>query len=139
MSIIQKAIAFAKEKHKGQLYGNGDYYAAHIIPVLVNAQCMELDKEQQIIALLHDTLEDTDTTFYELEEEFGCRVAQGVLSLTKTKGTNYNDYLQDVMSNEDSRLVKIADSMANLEACVYQQDFKRAQKYLKSLTVLTGE
>lgn len=137
--MIKKAIAFAKEKHEGQLYGDKDYFQAHIMTVLDNAVSVTCDEEIWIIALLHDTLEDTNTTYYELEEEFGCRVAQGVLSLTKTKGSDYNDYLQDVMSNDDSRLVKIADSMTNLEACLYQQEFKRAQKYLKSLTVLTGE
>ena len=86
MTLIQKAIQFAGEKHKGQVRrGTGLPYILHPIDVSVIFDANKTSKrrdELMCACVLHDTLEDTDTTFVELAEEFTPLVASVVLELT---------------------------------------------------------
>lgn len=86
MNLVLKAIKFADLKHEGQVRkGSGEKYVTHPVAVsyLVSAykQSKRLD-ELIVAAILHDTLEDTDTTFVELATEFTPLVASLVLELT---------------------------------------------------------
>lgn len=88
--LYQKAILFAGEKHKNQKFPNTEIpYIVHLSNVAMEV-IMAWSKHKNFdintavqIALLHDVLEDTDTTYEELEETFGNDVATGVLTLTK--------------------------------------------------------
>ena len=86
MKQVLKAIKFAQEKHFGQKRnGSGEEYFTHPLKVSYIAAHFKESKnfENLIIAsILHDTIEDTDTTFAELEEHFGMQVASLVFELT---------------------------------------------------------
>ena len=139
MTVI-KALEFAKRKHDGQKdKGGHDYYSEHILQVY-NLVLGRTEYEIPLmVAALHDTLEDTDTTYEELVETFGERVAKSVRVLTKPKDVEleYDEYIQRVKKDPYARVVKIADLMHNRDisriGSPTQKDYERTQQYTKSL------
>ncbi len=110
MKLYGKALIFAATKHAGHTRKNGDNYIIH--PIRVSQEVFT--ETQKAMALLHDTLEDTDTTYEELKKEFGVEIAHGVLVLTKTDDETYEEYIERVKTNPDATAVKIADISDNL-------------------------
>ncbi|HLO55473.1 MAG TPA: HD domain-containing protein [Saprospiraceae bacterium] len=127
--IYQKAILFATAKHQniGQTVPGTDLpYLVHLSNV-----SMEIIFASQFtssfdtgfavqLALLHDTLEDTDTTFEELSSIFSTSVADGVLALSKNKSLPKQDQLNDsiqriVLQPKEVWSVKLADRITNLQ------------------------
>lgn len=86
MNIVLKAIQFADKKHEGQTRkGSGEKYITH--PVAVSYLVASYKKSKRLdellaAAILHDTLEDTDTTFVEIAIEFTPLIAGLVYELT---------------------------------------------------------
>ena len=125
----QAAIKFAGEKHKNQLVpGSEANYLLHLSNVAMelllafqNEATFDLGTAVQL-ALLHDTLEDTDTTAEELTNQFGSRITKGVSALTKdetlaTKREKMEDSLNRILDAYlEVRLVKIADRITNLQS-----------------------
>ena len=109
-NIYSEALAFAARKHVGHKRTNGDNYIIH--PIRVSQEVKT--ETQKVIALLHDTMEDTDTTFSELFNLFGGEVADAVECLTRRKGESNEDYIERVKTNPDAVAVKIADICDNL-------------------------
>ena len=126
--LYQKAMMFAGEKHANQrVPGATANYLVHIsnvtMEVLVAYQFQknfDIDFAIQV-AILHDTLEDTDTSLDELEDLFGARIATAVEALTKkdnfsTKREKMLDSLHRVNQLEkEVGLVKLADRITNLQ------------------------
>ncbi len=86
MHEILKTISYASEAHKNQTRKNGGAYICHPVRVaeaLAEAGVQDLLTLQ--VALLHDTIEDTDTTYQDLYDLFGGAVADGVSELTDDK------------------------------------------------------
>jgi GTP diphosphokinase / guanosine-3',5'-bis(diphosphate) 3'-diphosphatase len=84
---IEAAYIFAEHAHQGQKRKSGEDYIIH--PVMVAEMVCEAqgDQESIIAALLHDTVEDTKTTFKTIEDLFGSHVTFLVKGLTKVKQT----------------------------------------------------
>lgn len=87
-----KALRFAAEKHIGQKVPGTDWaYLAHLSMVCMEIMAAfnhETDMDGDLavqVAILHDTIEDTDVTYEELKSEFGQHVADGVLPLPKMR------------------------------------------------------
>lgn len=124
--IYKKAFALAKEKHEGQKYGDKKYFDHHVIGVLnlVNEQ-LDLNSDIgltpqmfdifQCVALLHDTVEDSDITVEEIRKEFGDHIADAVYAITKKDEEDYNKYLMRVLVNPISLFVKLQDIKFNLK------------------------
>ena len=126
--LYQKAIQFAGEKHHNQkVPGSNSNYVLHLSNVAMEV-LMAYQNEPDFnlalaiqIALLHDTLEDTDTSFNDLETIFGFSIAEGVQALTKnntipTKSERMLDSLNRINSLEkEVGLVKLADRITNLQ------------------------
>lgn len=120
-----RAIAFAREIHRNQWYceEKGLTYKYHLQQVESVLYYFGFDEEQDpnlfATAWLHDTLEDTDTTYEDLEVRFGKVIADNVLALTKPKeGTREERFLATVpllKQREKALIVKIADRIANTE------------------------
>ena len=86
MTLLKNAELFAKAKHAGKLKKSGTTYSNHLENVVSRLKSLGvIDEEVLCAAWLHDILEDTDTSFDELFEKFGRRIAVMTLSLTKTK------------------------------------------------------
>ncbi|WP_299779014.1 HD domain-containing protein [uncultured Formosa sp.] len=124
----QKAIKFAGEKHsKQKVPGSSANYLLHLSNVAMEVLVAYQNKPDfdlvfaVQLALLHDTLEDTDTSFEALTNEFGLAIAKGVQALTKdvtfsTKRERMLDSLERINTLEkEVGLVKLADRITNLQ------------------------
>ena len=80
---LNRAYVFAMKKHGAQLRTSGDPYYSHPIEVAGILTKFRLDCNSIIAGLLHDTVEDTDTTVEEIKELFGPQVAAIVDGVTK--------------------------------------------------------
>lgn len=123
--LVIKAIEFAAKKHKGQeRRGSGLPYIVHPVAVMHLISKYKRDSkhwaELQCAALLHDTLEDTECTYTELEREFGPLVASIVMELTSDeemiKQMGKNEYLIDKMlkMSKYAFILKLVDRLANV-------------------------
>lgn len=128
LAFIFKAATFAAHKHKDQRRkGDGAPYIQHPLAVAeVLAQAGITDKEVIAAALLHDTVEDTGTKPEEIEAEFGPRVKRIVCDVSDDKALPKDERkrLQIVHSPhiaEDSKLVKLADKIANIRDIVHSK------------------
>lgn len=130
--LLGKVLVLATNAHAGQFDKGGKPYILH--PLAVMSLLNSDDEELQCIALLHDVIEDTKTTWKELEE-VGCtlRIIEAVRALTKMPGQSYDEYKEGVFQNKDAMLVKMADLRHNTDIRrlkgVSQKDIDRLAKY----------
>ena len=110
MNVYKRALEFAATAHAGQKRKNGDNYIIH--PIRVSQEVKTED--QKVIALLHDTVEDTEATLAEIREQFGDHVAFCVDLLTHRDNEPYDAYIQRVKKHPDAVQVKLADLADNL-------------------------
>ena len=129
--MLDKALAFATEKHKGQVDDSGKPYINHPIAVAEIVRCVTKDEEVIAAAFLHDVLEDTDATYEELKSEFGFRVADLVNEVTK-EGKNFFPRLH----TQRAVLLKLADRMHNISR-MEPWTQERQDKYIRN-TVFWG-
>jgi guanosine-3',5'-bis(diphosphate) 3'-pyrophosphohydrolase len=121
--LLLSALAFAAHKHRDQRRKDADAspYINHPIAladVLVNEGGVD---EPDVLcgALLHDTVEDTDTTREELETRFGARIAGIVLEVTDDKTLEKAERKELQVEHaahisREAKLVKLADKICNL-------------------------
>ncbi len=83
--LIERAYHKAEKAHAGQFRKSGEPYFTHCVEVALILAEMKLDAEAIAAALMHDLIEDTDTTFDQLKDEFGRSVADIVDGVTKFK------------------------------------------------------
>jgi guanosine-3',5'-bis(diphosphate) 3'-pyrophosphohydrolase len=120
---LLKALAFAAHKHKDQRRKDVESspYINHPI-MLADILCNEAhvtDSEVICAALLHDTVEDTDTTAVELEREFGAAIRDIVMDVTDDKRLGKAERKQRQIEHAvhisgKAKLVKLADKISNL-------------------------
>ncbi len=120
---ILKALAFAARKHRDQRRKGEDAspYINHPIG-LADVLCNEArvtDPVTICAALLHDTVEDTETTAAELEEQFGAKICAVVMEVTDDKRLPKLERKRCQVEHAGSlsqpaRLVKLADKICNL-------------------------
>ncbi|WP_321876760.1 HD domain-containing protein [Paraburkholderia bannensis] len=123
MNLLIRAAAFAAEKHRNQRRkdAHASPYINHPI-ALANVLSNEGDVNDQVVliaALLHDTLEDTETTAAEIETQFGLEVAQIVQEVTDDKRLPKAERKRLQIEHAahispQAKLVKLADKIANL-------------------------
>lgn len=110
--LLDKAALICVSKHAGQRDKMGCAYFQH--PMRVAMRCNT--DEEKMVALLHDTIEDTDVTAeYLLSEGFPQSVVDGVLSVTKRDEESYEDFVARAKQNPLGRIVKLHDLEDNLD------------------------
>lgn len=147
--IYQETIKFAGEKHKNQkVPGTESNYLLHISNVAMEIILAHKEKDDFDVnyavqlALLHDTLEDTNTEFIELEEKFGKKVALGVQALTKntnlsSKKERMTDSLNRINKLEkEVGAVKLADRITNLQEPPKHWDKDKILNYLNEAKLI---
>lgn len=123
--VIEKAVDFARQKHAGQVRASGEPYYTHPVEVASLLAGMKMDPATIITAILHDTLEDTNTTMDELKKNFGDDVANmvnGVSKLSRIEGQTLEgkqaeNFRKLVLAMSDDirvLLVKLADRLHNM-------------------------
>ena len=136
--MVIKAINYATEKHDGQKRLDGKPYITH--PLAVAEQVEGIP--ERIVAVLHDVLEDTDTTVQDLYREFGAEIALAVMFLTKDENEEYENYITrlKLAKNPLSTAVKIADLRHNLFTIENIPDLDKRKRlkdrYIRALQVL---
>lgn len=126
---VQRALDFAREKHKGQKRIGGAEYITHPVAVCEIVKAQGFGEDYQIAALFHDLLEDTDTTEAEILTYGNEAVLEAVKLLTKQKGYDMAEYIGAIRNNDIAFAVKSADRLHNLQcALVTSEEFKR--KYI---------
>lgn len=124
-------MEFARKRHKGQLDDNGeDYYKAHILPVFRTLDALTDDEALLAAALLHDTLEDTETSYEELVKVFGQEVADIVNEVTHEGAKDDYGFYFPRLYSQKGIMLKFADRLSNISR-MQSWDEKRKQQYLK--------
>jgi guanosine-3',5'-bis(diphosphate) 3'-pyrophosphohydrolase len=122
LSLLFKALAFSAEKHTKQRRKDIDKtpYINHPISLAnILAQRWVIDENVLCAAILHDTIEDTETTADELQEHFGEKITSIVLEVTDDKSLEKSVRKQKQVEHaasisHEAKLVKLADKIANI-------------------------
>lgn len=135
--LVAVADLVASLAHRGQVDRTGVPYIQHPRTVAGYVQTAE----QKVIALLHDTLEDTCLTEGDLRPVFGDEITDTVILLTHEESEEYGRYIQRVSQSRLASAVKLADLRHNMQLSrlpvVTEEDRKRIEKYKKAYAVLT--
>ncbi|UCH25065.1 MAG: bifunctional (p)ppGpp synthetase/guanosine-3',5'-bis(diphosphate) 3'-pyrophosphohydrolase [Trueperaceae bacterium] len=122
---LEEAYCLAEEAHRGMMRRSGEPYIIHPVAVTALLAEMHLDVDALIAGLLHDTVEDTDVTFEQIEERFGPvvrRIVEGETKISKLAVRAYEDeqsenlrqMLLAMVSDVRIILVKLADRLHNM-------------------------
>ena len=146
MSLIEKAIEYAQNKHADQKRKDGSPYIIHPLAVAEVVVEMGLDQDAILGALLHDCIEDTDASHDDISKLFGETVAELVEGVTKLTRANFSSTEQEQMENlrkmfmamsKDIRvvLIKIADRLHNMRTMQYQTPAKQISKCRETMDI----
>lgn len=143
---IRKAYAYGKKMHEGQVRQSGDPYFSHPIAVAAILTEQRLDDATLITALLHDTIEDTKSTFTEVSQLFGPEVADlvdGVTKLTNLQlssahskqAENFRKLFMAMSKDLRVILVKLADRLHNMRTIKSMKQEKQHQKARETMEI----
>jgi hypothetical protein len=143
MATIERALQIAARAHAGQKDKEGLPYILHPLRAMLSLQ----GEEAQIVAVLHDVLEDTAVTADDLRQAgFSEPVVAAVLCVTHRRDEPYADYVVRCKGNEIARRVKLADLADNwrldrtiLRPQRFEADVARLRKYVLSYKYLTDQ
>lgn len=148
LRIIEKAYNYAKEKHFTQKRITGDDYITHPLNVAYILTDVNADYKAICAALLHDTIEDSDGSFQEIEKLFGYDIANLVECVTKINRINFNSDSEQMAANQRKILVglasdvrvliiKLADRLHNMRTLYVFSPEKQQRKARETLEILT--
>lgn len=148
LDIIKEAYYYAEAKHDGQLRKSGEEYIVHPLSTAIILSEIYADKDTICAGLLHDVIEDCDTTKQDIAEHFGDEIASlvdGVTKISKIRFSTENEALIEyykkiiVGMSEDVRviIIKLADRLHNMRtlwALSLENQKKIAKETLEILT-----
>jgi (p)ppGpp synthase/HD superfamily hydrolase len=114
---IREAQSFARQQHKGQTRKHGPDYDFHPedVAALLTFRYNEDNEDAVCAALLHDVLEEGDTSAEEISRRFGPAVAEMVVALTRDKDCPYEEYSERLAKQPPVVvLIKGCDVISNL-------------------------
>lgn len=139
-TTIERAHHVAVQAHFGQTRWNGDAYVTHpmrIAAVFQASSVSEYTEDEQVVAYLHDVVEDTDITPEQLRRLGFSEVQIAAIdSVTKREGESYLGFVLRAKENYVGRQVKIADIEDNLRDLNKRRHKSLREKYLLALWVL---
>lgn len=141
--LITRACEFAQRAHDGQLRKSGEPYYNHVFATGLNLATLKMDSNTIAAGILHDVLEDTDTTEEELTKEFGehiVKLVQGVTKLGKLRYSGVERHVESlrkffVAMADDIRVVviKLCDRLHNIQTLQYVDPQKQARIALETI------
>ena len=144
--LISCAYDYGREMHTGQFRHSGEEYFTHPVAVAAILSEQQLDDATIITALLHDTIEDTRSTYAEVEKRFGKEIAElvdGVTKLTnlqlsssETKqAENFRKLFMAMSKDLRVILVKLADRLHNMRTIRSMHADKQGQKARETMDI----
>jgi guanosine-3',5'-bis(diphosphate) 3'-pyrophosphohydrolase len=144
--LIRRAYAYGLKMHEGQYRKSGEAYFTHPVAVAAILTEQRLDDATIVTALLHDTIEDTRSTYADLSAMFGEEVAELVdgvtkltnLQLSNTESQQAENFRKLFMAmSRDLRviLVKLADRLHNMRTIKSMTPEKQAQKARETMEI----
>ena len=146
MAAINRAVEYAENKHRDQKRKDGSPYIIHPLAVAEIVAETGLDTDAILGAILHDCIEDTDSTYDEIARQFGSTVAALVEGVTKLTRVQYSTLEEQQMENlrkmfmamsKDIRvvLIKICDRLHNTRTMEYQTPEKQVSKSRETMDI----
>ncbi len=146
LDLVEKGYYFAEKAHAEQIRNSGEPFFIHPFNVALILADLNMDTSTIIAGLLHDTIEDTEVTFKDIEEEFSEEVAVIVDGVTKLKNIPYKTKQENQAENlrkmvlamaRDIRviIVKLADRLHNMRTLEYMSPAKKKEKALETLEI----
>ena len=146
LDAVEKAYNYAIAKHEGQVRKSGEPYVTHPINVAFILAELELDPQSIVAALLHDVVEDTETSREDLVAEFGETVTMLVDGVTKLNKIPYTTKEEQQVENlrkmffamaNDVRVIviKLADRLHNMRTLKFQPEHKQREIARETLEV----
>ena len=136
MTLLEQAIIFATERHSGAVRkSEGTPYILHPFEAASIVSTMTTDENILAATILHDTVEDTDTSIEEIRVRFGPRVAELVASETENKRSGQKasatwrirkeESLKELSETDDIavKMVWLGDKLSNMRA--FHRSWKR--------------
>ena len=144
--LIRRAFDYGQRLHSGQTRHSGEPYFTHPVAVAAILTEQSLDDATIVTALLHDTIEDTGSTYSEIEKEFGAEIAElvdGVTKLTnlqlssvETKqAENFRKLFMAMSKDLRVILVKLADRLHNMRTIRAMNPDKQVQKARETMDI----
>ena len=143
---VRAAFEYAHAHHGPQLRKSGEPYIIHPIAVAEIINELGMDADSIVAAMLHDCIEDTDSTHDEVARLFGETVAELVEGVTKLTRMQYTSKEDEQMENlrkmfmamsKDVRviLIKLCDRLHNMRTLEYQSERKQKEKSLETMEI----
>lgn len=134
---IEDAIILAVDAHKGTQQLNGSPYILHPITLMVRFHT----EAEQMVAVLHDVIEDTDVTLDDLRSAgYPAEVIAALNLVTRRDDETYEAFIERIKPNPLARRVKIADLEHNMDVrrlpTVRPKDQERLERYRQAWFVL---
>ena len=146
MGLVKKAYRYSAKAHQKQKRYSGAPYTSHLLEVAKILANLELDVITIAAGILHDIIEDTDTSLSSIEEEFGEEIAMLVNGVTKLSKISFKTREEQQAENfrkmflamaEDVRviLIKLADRLNNMRTLQYVPPHKRVKIAQETLEI----
>ena len=143
---IRDAFDTADAAHEHQLRSSGEPYIIHPLAVAEILADLGLDPDTIIAALLHDAIEDTNTTYVQIKQKFGVSVADMVEGVTKLTRMTYETAEEVEIENlrkmfiamaRDIRviIIKLVDRLHNMRTLMYRPPEKQRKKALETMQI----
>lgn len=138
-ALINRAYVYGTKMHGMQKRANGDPYFSHPIEVAGILTELKLDAATIVTGLLHDTIEDTEATYEEIEQLFGEKIANMVDGVTKLsrlewdneqskQAENFRKFILAMSNDIRVLLVKLADRLHNMRTLHFIKKEEKRQR-----------
>lgn len=130
---LEEAISLALSAHSGQRDKGGNPYILHPLRVMLKMT----EPTHQIVAMLHDVVEDSGIDLVDIVGQFGTEIADAVDALTRRDGENYMAFIDRCAANSIAAKVKMADLEDNMDIRRLgrkptEEDARRQAKYAEA-------
>jgi GTP pyrophosphokinase len=134
---LEQAILFAVAAHEGDTDKADETYIRHPLRLMEKMDT----KQERIVAVLHDVVEDSEYELDTIKEDFGPEIRDAVAALTKSDDEDYlEEYIPRLVKNDIARKVKAADLRDNLDLTrlseLDEDMWDNIQKYHRSLQLI---
>ena len=146
VEMVKKAYEYASNLHSGQFRQSGEPYIIHPLNVACILADMHADSDTICAGLLHDTLEDANTTKEDIAHDFNENIANLVDGVTKLAKMNFSSKQDQNYANtrkiitsitDDVRIIiiKLSDRLHNMRTLQFKSEFKQKENSLETMDI----